>query len=68
MRTTLDIPENLMQEAKELLGFKSKTDAVIVALEELIAARRRRQLKALAGTMDLDVDIPVSRRRKKGRS
>src|SRR2546428_204997 len=36
MRTTLDIPEPLLEEARRLLGFKSKTDTVVVSLQELI--------------------------------
>jgi Arc/MetJ family transcription regulator len=63
MRTTLDIPEDLMREAMELLGFKSKTDAVIVALRELVRRHRLDELKGLAGTMRVEVDRNVSRRR-----
>ena len=32
MRTTLDLPEALMGEAQKLLGFKSKTDTVVLSL------------------------------------
>lgn len=63
MRTTLDIPEELIREATDLLQFKSKTDAVVLALRELIRRRRIEQLKALAGHVDLDVDTARSRRR-----
>jgi Arc/MetJ family transcription regulator len=38
MRTTLDLPEALMGEAQRLLGFKSKTDTVILSLTELVPA------------------------------
>jgi Arc/MetJ family transcription regulator len=38
MRTTLDLPEALMGEAPRLLGFKSKTDTVILSLTELVPA------------------------------
>ena len=63
MRTTLDIPEELIEEARRILGFKSKTDAVIVSLRELIRRQRIDELKQLLGTIELDVDIPKSRRR-----
>jgi len=33
MRTTLDIPEPLIEEARMLLGFKSKTDTVVGFVE-----------------------------------
>jgi Arc/MetJ family transcription regulator len=38
MRTTLDIPGELIEEARRVLGFKSKTDTVVVSLRELIAS------------------------------
>jgi len=63
MRTTLDLPEELMEEARAILGFKSKTDVVIVALQELIRRQRRDELKGLAGKLEIDVDLARSRRR-----
>ena len=63
MRTTLDLPEELVDEARRVLKFKSKTDAVVVALRELVRRDRIEQLKALAGTVNLELDIPASRRR-----
>jgi Arc/MetJ family transcription regulator len=63
MRTTLDIPEPLIEEARHLLGFKSKTDTVVLALQELIRRRRIEELKAALGTVKLDLDIQKSRRR-----
>ena len=63
MRTTLDIPEDLLEEARRLLGFKSKTDTVIQSLRELVRRRRVESLKDLLGHVRLDVDVPKSRRR-----
>jgi Arc/MetJ family transcription regulator len=63
MRTTLDIPENLIEEARQLLGFKSKTDTVVLSLQELIRRRRIEQLKSLMGAVNLEIDLPRSRRR-----
>lgn len=65
MRTTLDIPSELIEEAQKLLGFKSKTDTVIVSLRELIRRRRIDELKSLMGAIELDIDLPKSRRRPK---
>jgi hypothetical protein len=67
MRTTLDIPEELIEEARRLLGFKSKTDTIVVSLRELIRRRRIEELKALLGQIELDIDIPASRRRPRRR-
>ena len=63
MRTTLDLPSELIDEAVRLLGFKSKTDAVIVSLRELIRRKRIEELTAMAGHIELEVDLPRSRRR-----
>jgi Arc/MetJ family transcription regulator len=43
-RTTLVLPVDLLQDAERLLGTPSHTEAVIVALEELVARRHREEL------------------------
>ena len=63
MRTTLDLPEPLVEEARRLLGFKSKTDTVVVSLHELVRRRRIEELKSLLGSVKLELDLPQSRRR-----
>ena len=63
MRTTLDLPEALMGEAQRLLGFKSKTDTVVLSLTELVRRRRIDELKGLLGRVDLALDLGPSRRR-----
>jgi len=66
MRTTLDLPLELLEEARLALGFKSKTDTVVLALRELVRRRRLDELKALMGRVELDVDVARSRRRPAG--
>ncbi len=63
MRTTLDLPEALLEEARRLLGFKSKTDTVVLSLSELVRRRRIEELKELAGKVHLELDVAASRRR-----
>jgi len=63
MRTTLDLPEALVDEARRALGFKSKTDTVVLALRELVRRGRLDELKGLLGRVTLDIDIAGSRRR-----
>lgn len=63
MRTTLDLPEELLEEARTALGFKSKTDTVVMALRELVRRRRLDDFKTLMGRVNLQVDLPASRRR-----
>ena len=65
MRTTLDIPEDLLEEARRQLRFKSKTDTVVTALRELVRRQRIEELKQWMGAVELDIDIPQSRRRPK---
>jgi Arc/MetJ family transcription regulator len=63
MRTTLDVPAELMDEARRALGFKSKTDTVIFSLRELLRRRRVDELKELMGKVHLEIDLARSRRR-----
>lgn len=63
MRTTLDLPDGLIEEAQELLNFKSKTDVVILSLKELIRQKRIEELKSLAGQIDLKIDLKKQRKR-----
>lgn len=63
MRTTLDLPEDLLEEARRRLGFKSKTDTIVLALRELVRRGRIEELKSLLGRVPLDVDVAKSRRR-----
>jgi|GEM_PF-187942 len=63
MRTTLDLPAPLLDEAQRLLGFKSKTDTVVLSLTELVRRHRIEELKSLAGHVDLGIDLGRSRRR-----
>jgi Arc/MetJ family transcription regulator len=43
-RTTLVLPVDLLQDAERLLGVRSHTEAVVIALEELVARRHREDL------------------------
>ena len=63
MRTTLDLPVELLEEARRLLGFKSKTDTVVQSLRELVRRKRIEELRELLGAVTLDVDVSKSRRR-----
>ena len=63
MRTTLDLPDHLVEEAQRLLGFKSKTDTVVLSLRELIRRQRIDELRDLLGAVTLDVNVARSRRR-----
>ena len=56
MRTTLDIPSGLVEEARDAIGFKSKTDTVVFALKEVVRRSRLEDLKALLRRIDFEFD------------
>jgi len=63
MRTTIDIPEGLLNRAKEISGSPSKTKAIILALEELIRKQEVSELINYRGKIDLDIDLDKLRDR-----
>jgi hypothetical protein len=63
MRTTLDLPVNLVDHAREALGFRSKTDTVVFALREVVRRGRLDDLKALMGHVAFEFD-PAEIRKK----
>ena len=65
MRTTLELPADLLEEARQLLGYKSKTDVIVEALRQLVRAHKRQELQGLAGKVAIEVDLAESRRRPK---
>jgi len=64
MRTTLDLPEALIDEARDVLGFQSKTDTVVYALKEVVRRGHVQGLKALFGKVHIELDLNKSRGRK----
>ncbi len=63
MRTTLDLPVKLLEEARRILGVKSKSDAIVLSLTEIVRRKRIDELKAMRGKVQLYVDMAASRRR-----
>jgi Arc/MetJ family transcription regulator len=57
MRTTLAINEELLNEAKELSGARTKKEAVEVALEEFIRRRKAKKLLELEGKIELSFTL-----------
>lgn len=66
MRTTMDLPDGLIDEAREAMGFTSKTETVVHALREMVRRKRLEELKGMFGKVNIDVDIARSRRRPVG--
>jgi Arc/MetJ family transcription regulator len=63
MRTTLILPDALLDEARAALGFRSKTDTVVYALREVVRRSRADELKSLIGKLQFEFD-PTELRRK----
>lgn len=63
MRTTLDLPEDLLNEAMKAVNIHTKTGVIVVALEELIRKSKISELKSFKGKVDLDIDLDVLRGR-----
>ncbi len=64
MRTTLDLPEDLVTEAMKATHIRTKTKVIITALEELIRKFKIAELKQFKGKVnDLDIDLDVLRDR-----
>jgi Arc/MetJ family transcription regulator len=57
MRTTLDLPEDLVKEAMKTTHIKTKTKVIVTALEELIRKSKISELKQYKGKIDLDIDL-----------
>ena len=66
MRTTLDIPEELLVEAQRVARLSTKREAVIAGLKELIRKAHREDLRSLAGKLELDVDLQQTRKKRGG--
>lgn len=67
MRTTVDIPEDLLEEARRITDSKTMRETIVVALRELVNKDKRDQLRALAGKIHLDFDPSISRGRGRSR-
>ncbi|TVR25772.1 MAG: type II toxin-antitoxin system VapB family antitoxin [Balneolaceae bacterium] len=63
MRTTLDIPEKLIEEAMKVTGATTKSQLIKDALQAEIDRAKRKRLIARKGTLDLDVDLDTLRNR-----
>jgi Arc/MetJ family transcription regulator len=63
MRTTVDLPEELLEEARRVTDSKTKRETIVRALEEMVKKDKRERLRALAGKIHLDLDLSRSRKR-----
>jgi len=64
MRTTLDLPEDLLDKAMSLANIKTKTQMITIALQEFIRKSELAELKKFKGRIELDVDLDTLRDRR----
>ena len=67
MRTTLMLPDGLVEDARTTLGYSSKTDTVVFALREVVRRGRVEELKRLMGKIEFDFDPTALRTRARRR-
>lgn len=67
MRTSLILPEELVNEARKTLGFTSKTDTVVFALREVVRRGRTEDLKAMLDKVTFEFDPTQLRKRGRAR-
>lgn len=63
MRTTLDLPESLINEAMALTHINTKTDLIKTALQNLIQKEKIKDIKRYFGKIDLNIDLDAMRSR-----
>ena len=63
MRTTLDLPESLLEEAMSLTQSQTKTEVIKLALNNLIQKEKIQDLKSFFGKHDLEIDLNELRNR-----
>jgi len=66
MKTLVDIDERLLSEAMTLAAAPTKKETIRQALEELIRARRREDLKHMAGSGIVNLTHAELRRLRRG--
>lgn len=63
MKTTLNLPDDLINEAMTTLNMKTKSEVVIYALKDLLRRKKVAALKNYKGKVNLDIDLDTLRNR-----
>ena len=64
MRTTLDLPADLLADAMQATRAETKTAVIVLALQELVRKAKIADLKKYRGKIDLAIDLDQLRARK----
>jgi hypothetical protein len=63
MRTTLDLPGDLIEEAMTITKAKTKTEVITIALENIVRREKLNRLISFHGKVDLEIDLDTLRNR-----
>lgn len=63
MRTTIDLPQKLVEEAMKVSHQRTKTAVIVTALEDFVRKSRIQGLKKFRGRVNLDIDLDKLRKR-----
>ena len=63
MRTTLNLPEEIIAEGLKVTHLKSKTELITTAVRELIRRHKLTALKKFKGAVDLKINLDTLRDR-----
>ena len=63
MRTTLNLPKELVEGARKALNVRTKPEAIIRSLEETVRRQDLQSLRLLRGKLSLDIDLGKARGR-----
>jgi hypothetical protein len=63
VRTTIDLPQKLVEEAMKVSHQRTKTAVIVAALEDFVRKSRIQGLKKFRGRVNLDIDLDKLRKR-----
>jgi len=63
MKTTLNLPDDLIQEGLKITNYRTKTELVISSIKNMIKHEKMQKLKKFKGKVKLDIDIDALRKR-----
>ncbi|OGL45008.1 MAG: hypothetical protein A2149_00055 [Candidatus Schekmanbacteria bacterium RBG_16_38_11] len=64
MRTTINIPDSLLEEVISATKGKSRTESVVIAMKEYIRMKRKERLLESSGKIKLDIDLNKIRKKR----
>lgn len=63
MRTTIDLPDELVKEAMRVSNQRTKTGVIVSALEEYVRKSKIQSIKKYRGRVDISIDLDKLRKR-----